>query len=292
MSLPDKHPGSKRYRKTALMKSTDETATTKTPPVSVKEDDCHIRIEGGRIFAKTWTPGVPDADRLAPILLFHDSLGCVDLWRSFPARLASTTNRRVIAYDRLGFGRSDPHPGQIGHDFVAMEARHVIPLLCEQVGVAGFIACGHSVGGGMAVETAARFQTRCQALVTIAAQAFVEDGTLAGIRTARRDFQDPARLAKLANYHGDKAKWVVDAWTETWLAPAFAHWTLDTALMAVRCPVLAVHGDRDEYGSGEHPKRIAAGRGTAQVLPNTGHVPHREDEGLVIDVIHRFLMER
>jgi pimeloyl-ACP methyl ester carboxylesterase len=266
-----------------------EQSMPETPPARIEEKECQIRIEEGRLFAKTWTPEVPEAGRLAPILLFHDSLGCVDLWRSFPRLLASTTGRRVIAYDRLGFGRSDPYPGQLGLDFIPMEAQHVIPRLCEQVGVTDFVACGHSVGGGMAVETAARFQTQCRALVTIAAQAFVEDKTLAGIRTAQPDVQDPANLAKLAKYHGDKAKWVVDAWIDTWLAPEFAHWNLNTALMAVRCPVLAVHGEWDEYGSSEHPKRIAAGHGTAHILPKTGHVPHREHETLLIDLIHQFL---
>jgi pimeloyl-ACP methyl ester carboxylesterase len=229
--------------------------------------------------------------RLAPILLFHDSLGCIELWRSFPKALAVTTGRCVIAYDRLGFGRSDPYPGRLGSDFIGREAQHVVPRLCEQFGITEFVACGHSVGGGMAVETAARFPTRCQALVTIAAQAFVEDRTLEGIRVAQREFQDPANLARLAKYHGDKAQWAVDAWIETWLSPVFEHWTLNEALAAVRCPVLAIHGDRDEYGSIEHPKRIAAGRGTARILPDTGHVPHREREELLVDVIQQFLRE-
>jgi pimeloyl-ACP methyl ester carboxylesterase len=262
---------------------------TAAPLVRIEERECWIRIEEGRLFARTWTPEVAGAARPAPILLFHDSLGCVELWRSFPRLLASTTGRRVIAYDRLGFGRSDPHPHRLGFDFIRMEAQRVVPPLCEQLGVTELVACGHSVGGGMAVETAARFQAECQALVTIAAQAFVEDKILEGIRTAQRGLQKPAGLAKLARYHGDKTEWVVDAWIDTWLAPEFAHWSLSAALTAVRCPVLAVHGDSDEYGSSEHPKRIAEGRGTAQILPETGHVPHREHEKLLVDVIQRFL---
>ncbi len=265
------------------MPTQDETPVT--------EKEWTIRTGEGRLFAKSWTPESAEGVSAAPILLFHDSLGCVDLWRAFPQRLASETNRRVIAYDRLGFGRSDAHPGHIGLDFVAAEARDAIPRLCEQAGVADFVACGHSVGGGMAVETAARFPERCRALVTIAAQAFVEDRTVAGIRDAKRGFQDPANVARLAKYHGDKARWVLDAWTETWLAPAFADWNLDAALTTVRCPVLALHGDRDEYGSSAHPERIAAGRGTARILPDTGHVPHREREALVIETIRDFLME-
>lgn len=260
-----------------------------TSPVGNKEAETWIRLDEGRLFAKTWTPELPEADRRAPILLFHDSLGSVDLWRSFPRHLALATGRGVITYDRLGFGRSDPHPGRLPFDFIRREAQHVVPRLCEQLGVTEFVAYGHSVGGGMAVEAAAHLQTQCVALVTIAAQAFVEDRTLAGIRVAQREFQDPANLARLAKYHSDKAQWAVDAWIETWLSPAFADWTLTEALEGVRCPVLAVHGEQDEYGSVEHPRRIAAGRGMAYILPDTGHVPHKECEARLIEVIDQFV---
>lgn len=259
-----------------------------TPP-PVAATDHRIALPGGAIFARSWDPAGGGA--AAPVLLMHDSLGCVELWRSFPQRLAEVTGRRVIAYDRLGFGRSDPHPGRLTVGFVAAEAETVVPRLCDALGVESFAACGHSVGGGMAIETAARHADRCRALVTIAAQAFVEDRTLEGIRAARQDFQDPANLARLARYHGDKARWVVDAWTETWLSPEFADWTVDAALAALRCPVLAIHGAEDEYGTAEHPRRIAAGRGTARLLPGVGHVPHREQEALVVDLVAGFLAE-
>ncbi len=258
---------------------------------AVSDQDRLIPTDSGRLYVKDWTPETETAGTLPPILLLHDSLGCVDLWRSFPARLAAATVRRVVAYDRLGFGRSDPHPGVLARDFVAAEARVVVPLLLDHLGIGDFVACGHSVGGGMAVETAARFPTRCRALVTIAAQAFVEERTLDGIRVAKQGFQDPAQLARLARYQGDKARWAVDAWTESWLSPAFADWTLDRPLSQVRCPVLALHGDRDEYGSAEHPTRIAAGRGTVRLLPDTGHVPHRECEDAVVEEIRAFLSE-
>ena len=101
-----------------------------------------------------------------------------------PAQLARATQRDVIAYDRLGFGRSDRHPGTLGTTFVRDEADHAFAALLEQLGVDAFVALGHSVGGGMAVGCAAAHPDRCRALVTIAAQAFVEDRTLAGIRDA------------------------------------------------------------------------------------------------------------
>jgi len=253
------------------------------------EETRWIETEGARLFSAAWTP--PTGGEGAPIVLFHDSLGCVALWRSFPARLAAATGRRVIAYDRLGFGRSDPRPGRLEFDFIAQEGRTVLPLLASTYGFDEFVACGHSVGGGMAVETSGAFPDMCRATVTIAAQAFVEPRTLDGIRVAQREFSDPANMERLARYHGGKAPWVADAWIGTWLSPAFAHWTLDEALGRLRCPVLAIHGDQDEYGSQAHAHRIADGRGSVRILAGTGHVPHRECEELLSAVIARFLQD-
>jgi pimeloyl-ACP methyl ester carboxylesterase len=256
---------------------------------TTEQRDAFLQLGDHRLFTRSWTPSDPEASQRAPVLLFHDSLGSVELWRSFPEKLAAATGRRVIAYDRLGFGRSDPHPGKLGIGFVADEADSVVPQLCDRLGIGDFIACGHSVGGGMAIETAARWPERCLALVTIAAQTFIEDRTLAGIRLAQRDFQDPGNRARLARYHGDKTRWVIDAWIETWLSPAFAGWTLDRPLAGVRCPVLAIHGERDEYGSNRHPQRIAEGRGEVLILEGIGHVPHREAEDVLVEAIARFV---
>lgn len=258
---------------------------------AVEVEERWVRSEDGRLFARAWAPERPSSLSLAPILLLHDSLGCTALWRDFPARLAAATGRRVITYDRLGFGRSDAHPGKLGFDFVADEAERSVPRVLEAFGVGPFVVCGHSVGGGMAAETAARNHGRCRALVTIAAQAFVEDRTLAGIREAKAALHRPESLERLARHHGDKAKWALDAWTETWLAPEFAHWTIDAALERVACPVLAVHGDRDEYGSLRHPERIAEGRGRTCILGGVGHVPHRECPDRLVAEIAAFLSE-
>lgn len=258
---------------------------------SISEADHGIETQGGRLFARSWTPQPAGPVEAAPILLMHESLGCVAVWRGFPRALAAATGRRVVAYDRLGYGRSDPYPGRMDFDFIAREAERMVPQVCAQLGLEEFVILGHSVGGGMSIETAARHRSRCAALVTIAAQAFVEDSILAGLRVAKQTFQDPANLARVAKYHGDKARWVVDSWIDTWLAPAFAGWTANEALDAVACPVLAIHGEKDEYGSDAHPNRIAAGRGAARILPGLGHVPHKEQESLVAGLVAAFLEE-
>ena len=265
------------------------------PGTAVTATDHRIGTERGTLFARAWAPTDVRRDLDATILLFHDSLGCVDLWRDFPQRLAVATHRSVVAYDRLGFGRSDAHPGRLPVTFIRDEAATVVPRVCETLGLDAIIPFGHSVGGGMAIATGARWPERCAAVVTEAAQTFVEDRTVAGLRAARSDFDRPGQLERLARYHGAKARWVLDAWIETWLSAEFADWRLDDDLRAVRCPALALHGDQDEYGSPEHPGRIARltqGPSKAVVLEGCGHVPHREQPARVLAEVGEFLASR
>lgn len=255
----------------------------------ILHEDFWVRLPTGGLFARAWSPVQAQG---SPILLFHDSLGSVELWRNFPSALAARTGRAVIAYDRLGFGCSDPRSDTLGPSFVAEEAENAFPALREQLGVGRFIAFGHSVGGGMAVHCAAKFGADCVALITESAQTFVEDRTLQGIREARTLFADPAQVERLGKYHGDKARWVLEAWIDTWLAPSFADWSLDAVLPQVRCPVLAIHGAEDEYGSIRHPERIgrlAGGPARVEVMSDTCHVPHREREAAVLDLVAEFL---
>ncbi len=151
---------------------------------------------------------------------------------------------------------------------------------------------GHSVGGAMALRIAASLQQSCEAVITESAQCFVESRTLDGIRSAQTLFEDPAQLQKLAKWHGDRAQWVLDAWIKVWLSPEFSDWSLVPHLSRVRCPVLAIHGDRDEYGSAEFPRRIASGvSGSSQMilLEDCGHVPHRERPQEILELTASFL---
>jgi pimeloyl-ACP methyl ester carboxylesterase len=261
---------------------------TDRPALPTPFVDTRIATPGGALFARIWG----DVAAAPPVILFHDSLGSVDLWRGFPAVLAQRLGRAVVAYDRLGFGRSEARTEPPGREFVGDEARDAVPALRRALGIDRMILVGHSVGGGMATMVAAAHPEATLGLVTIAAQAFVEDRTLAGIRVAQAAFAEPAQFERVVRLHGDKARWVLDAWIDTWLAPSFADWTLDAALRRLRCPVLALHGDRDEYGSDAHPRRIAALPATPTrmvLLPDCGHVPHREQETRVLDEIAGFV---
>ncbi|SFR64767.1 Pimeloyl-ACP methyl ester carboxylesterase [Marinobacter daqiaonensis] len=248
-----------------------------------------LDIAGARVYVKSWTPEPATG---VPLVLLHDSLGCVELWRDFPSRLADHLGRQVIAYDRPGFGQSSARHELPSRDFIRKEAEDVFPELCRALGLGQYSLFGHSVGGAMALEIAAQDPDGCQVVITEAAQAFVEQRTLEGIRQAGGGFKDPAQFSRLGRYHGDKARWVLAAWTDTWLSPGFADWSLEPVLTEVHCPVLAIHGDQDEYGSLAFPERITkgvSGPSRQVVLEGCGHVPHRERPEAVLEAITKFI---
>ena len=132
----------------------------------------------------------------------------------------------------------------------------------------------------------------CAGVITEAAQTEVEELTLRSIRSAGEMFEDPEQFERLAKYHGDNARWVLRAWVDSWLADAFRDWKLDEDLCRVHCPVLAIHGSRDEYGSARQPQRIVEltpGPATSCMLEDCGHVPHREMPALVLEQIATWL---
>lgn len=221
-----------------------------------------------------------------PVVLLHESLGSIGQWRSFPAQLAEALQRPVLAYDRLGFGQSTPRIAPPSFGFIEEEAQQCFPALMQALGLERYALLGHSIGGVMALHIAAAQPQACAAVMSLSAQAFVEERTLEGIRQAQRFFADPAQWARLEKWHGERTRWVFDAWTEVWLHPDFQSWRIDTALAGVTCPVLTLHGRQDEYGSTAFAQHIHSGHaqaaGSELVLLDCAHHPHFEQAEAVL----------
>jgi len=257
--------------------------------MSIDIQDSIVAVPNGEIFVRQW---VPAEAQQTPIILLHDSLGSVAQWRDFPQELALSAGRTVAAYDRLGYGQSTPQKQPADIDFIEHEAGIYLPALASALGLSKYILFGHSVGGGMALTAAAKHPQQCLAVISVAAQAFVETRTLEGIRKAKAAFAHAVQFERLARWHGERAQWVLDAWTEVWLSPAFHDWSLNEVLAAVKCPVLAIHGDKDEFGSLAFPQQIingVAGPSEMVILPDCGHVPHREQKSKVLNAVATFL---
>jgi pimeloyl-ACP methyl ester carboxylesterase len=257
----------------------------------IKTQEFKIKVNGGYVYAKKWTP-----EKILfklPIVLLHDSLGSTDLWRDFPKLLAKRLSRIVIAYDRLGFGKSDKRKNLPSLDFIEEEALKYFPDIKSGLMISEYILTGHSVGGGMALNIASGDKD-CKAVVTIASQAFVEQLTVEGIKKTKNKFEKSGQMERLEKWHGNKAKWVLDAWTEIWLSQKFSDWSLDGCIENVTCPVFAIHGEDDEYGSSAFAEFIAGKAGGISekiIMKNCGHMPHREKTDEVINYLKNFLLK-
>jgi pimeloyl-ACP methyl ester carboxylesterase len=223
----------------------------------------------------------------APLVVFlHEGLGSVAMWKDFPQRLCQTGQLRGLVFSRPAYGRSTPRAEDETWDvdFMHQQAHEVLPAFFEAIGLTEIPwLLGHSDGGSIALLHAARFPGTVAGLVVMAPHIFVEDITVANIEEARKAYTSTDLPKKLARYHDspDSAFW---GWNRIWLHPPFRQWNIEAELVAIRCPVLAIQGQDDEYGTLQQIRGIAERVPQTQLreLPDCGHSPHRDQPERVI----------
>lgn len=228
-----------------------------------------------------------------PVLVFlHEGLGCIPMWRDFPDRLCDLLGLPGLVYDRLGHGDSDAATATRDQRYQHWHADVELPAVLETlIPQCHYLLIGHSDGGTISLIHAARQPERLLGVVTEAAHVMVEEVTLDGIQSAREAFA-AGKLRGLARFHGDKTDSLFRSWAETWLQPEFRFWQILDLLPEVHCPVLALQGEKDQYGSVLQLERIVqgvAGRGELLLLPGCGHSPHLEAPDAAMAAMEKFL---
>jgi pimeloyl-ACP methyl ester carboxylesterase len=231
--------------------------------------------------------------RRPELLLLHEGLGAVSMWRDFPATLAAATGCRTIAYSRRGFGRSAPRTGPYTARFMHEEALETLPELRDRLRIGHPILVGHSTGASMGLIHAGAGRWAVAGVVAMAPLATVERSNLESILEARRLYEAGAWREKLARHHDD-VDGVFYGWNDTWLRPEFRDWNILQDIAGIGCPVLAILGEDDEYSSVRQLETIAAhARASAQVrllrIAHCGHAPHRDQPEVVIPAIASFV---
>ena len=227
-----------------------------------------------------------DRGRRALVLL-HEGLGSVGLWRGFPQALHAATGRRVLAFSRFGHGNSDPPRRPRTPAFFHEEALDVLPALLAQLDAPEPLLVGHSDGGSIALIHAGRHPV--SGLALMAPHVVVEDVTVEAIRVTRREFEQGELRARMARHHADPDA-AFRGWCDVWLDPAFRPWSLEADAEAVTAPTLLIQGADDPYGSLDQLDRIEArvrGPVTRLVVPG-GHSPHLEQPEAVVVAIAAF----
>jgi pimeloyl-ACP methyl ester carboxylesterase len=230
---------------------------------------------------------IPGDSRRRPLVLLHEGLGSVGLWRDFPARLAERTARRVIVYSRHGHGRSEPPLLPRTPSFFHQEAEHVLPDVLRELRIVEPLLVGHSDGGSIALVYGSR--AKVTGLVLLAAHVFVEELTVTSIEAIRESFRNGDLRTRMARHHDDPdaAFW---GWCDVWLDSAFRTWTLDEEAQAVSAPTLVIQGREDPYGTLAQVERIvsAVGPSAQTLLVPGGHSPHLDATDQVIAGVAAF----
>ena len=242
---------------------------------------CERRLDVAR-----W-PGDPDSK---PLVLLHEGLGSIGLWRAFPTQLQAATGRRVVAYSRFGHGQSEPPPKPRTPTFFHDEALEVLRELLSQLAIEEPILVGHSDGGSIALIYAAN--NPATGVVLMAPHVFVEEMTVEAIRGTRSAFETTDLRSRMSRHHADPdaAFW---GWCDVWLDPAFKEWTLDAEARRLTAPTLLIQGAEDPYGTLAQIHRIAAeapeGANTDLLIVPGGHSPHLEQADAVTQAISEFV---
>lgn len=230
----------------------------------------------------------------ALLVFLHEGLGSVAMWKDWPTQVCQALNCRGLVFSRYGYGQSTPRPPEEKWpvSFMHAQAEHALPALFHALGLADErpILYGHSDGGSIALLYAALYPDRVKAIAVAAPHIFVEDITVSNIEKARLAYLNTDLPQKLGRYHQDvdSAFW---GWNDIWLDPAFKAWNIQSCLASIQCPVLALQGEQDEYGSLEQIRGIQRSVPHTElvVIPNCGHSPHRDQSAIVIDALDRFV---
>jgi pimeloyl-ACP methyl ester carboxylesterase len=227
------------------------------------------------------------------LVLLHEGLGSLTMWRDFPARLAAVTGCRTLVYSRYGYGQSDILEESFKPDFMHREGRETLPELLAALDIANPVLVGHSDGASIALLHAGDGRFELAGLVVMAPHCFVEDISIRSIEAAKRAFETTDLPARLAKYHRDVRR-TFYGWNDIWLHPDFLSWNIEDCLPQIRCPILAIQGEDDEYGTMAQIEAIArqaiASAGVELLkLADCRHSPHKDQTAAVIEAVDRFL---
>jgi pimeloyl-ACP methyl ester carboxylesterase len=247
----------------------------------------HVEVGDHRLEVLT----IRALDPARPTLVFlHEGLGSITTWREFPLQVGEATGCAAVVYSRYGYGNSDLLEASFRVDYMHREALETLPELLAKLGIVQPILIGHSDGASIALIYSGAHDA-VRGLAVLAPHVFVEDLSVKSIAEARVAFETTDLPEKLGRHHADARK-TFYGWNDIWLHPDFRRWNIEAFLPRIACPVLAVQGRDDQYGTMAQVDAIAAQViGPCEIvrLADCGHSPHRDQPERTVAAVAQFV---
>jgi pimeloyl-ACP methyl ester carboxylesterase len=227
----------------------------------------------------------------APALVFlHEGLGSVSMWRDFPQRVADASGCEAIVFSRHGYGRSTPITEPRTPRYMHDEALVALPALLDALGVDAPFLFGHSDGGSIALIHAGGAGRPLAGIIVMAPHVLVEEVSVTSIEQAKVAYRNTDLKSRLGRYHADVDS-TFRGWNDIWLHPEFRNWNIEEYLPTIACPVMAIQGEDDEYGTMDQIERIARGAPDVDLvkLADCRHSPHKDQPEAVIEAVAGFV---
>ena len=257
----------------------------------MKTNDHFIQLNNRDVFVREL--GERRSDDI--ILLFlHEGLGSVEQWQDFPTKLCAATGLSALLYDRYGYGKSSPLTEKRDATYLQHEGEVALPALLQTLNVQRCILFGHSDGGSTALYGASLGLPSILGAIIEAPHVHLDELSIQGITAAKKVFKRGKLRRALQTYHGDKTESMFYGWANTWLSPEFRQWHFHDRLEKIRCPLLLIQGENDQYGKKSQIdtiEKLAKGPVEMLYIEGCGHAPHFDESELVVQRSAEFIQQ-
>lgn len=253
----------------------------------------HLKIKNKDIYYECVNDSLFEKSNSVLVFL-HEGLGSVSQWKDFPESLSQKLKMPALLYDRYGYGQSEQLSDERQHNFLEIEASEWLPQVINKLIPKDkkIILIGHSDGATIALLYASFFPEQVLAVVSEAHHLFLDEVSMSGLKSAFNAYHNGNLYSKLEKYHGSKTASMFNSWINFWLDDNNANWNIEHHIKNIVCPVLAIQGTEDNYGTARQlysVKDNSPAETQIMLIENCGHIPHHEARVIVEKEIIKFL---
>ena len=130
------------------------------------------------------------SDNSPVVILLHEALGSVAMWRQIPQLIYEKTNLNLVVYSRFGYGKSSNSELPRPLNYMTIEAEKYLPILIQKLKIKNYFLIGHSDGGTIAaLGSRGKTINNLIGTVLLAPHFFIEDENLKAIEKTRYQYE-------------------------------------------------------------------------------------------------------